>query len=113
MFGALIKLWPGKIADFEAKLAGVNGFTGRGEIEYAAWKNGAKTLEVELYGIAGRIAEIYVNNDFVITVDLNEGRADYTFSTRRGTTLPTLTEGGRVEVRQNGDVILEGVLIPD
>ncbi|MHA7871607.1 MAG: hypothetical protein ACX939_04580 [Hyphococcus sp.] len=113
MFEALLRLFPRKSADLEAKLQGVNGFTGRGEIEYAAWSSGARALEVELRGVAGRSAEVYADGAPIAEVNLDNGRVDRTFATQRGDSVPELIEGARIDVRQNGDIILEGVLIPD
>jgi len=113
MLKTLTRIFPRKIADYEAKLTGVGGFTGRGEVAFSAWTSGAKNLEVALRGVAGRVAEIFVDGGFVATIDLDNGRANQVFDTRRGNTLPSFVEGGRVEIRQNGDVILEGVLIHD
>lgn len=110
---SLLKALPHKRADLEAKLQGVNGYTGRGEIEFSEWNNGVRTLEVELRGIAGRTADVYADNVFTATVNLDNGRTDYRFNSRKGDIVPALTQGGRIDVRQNGDVILEGVLTPE
>jgi len=113
MFKALFRALPRKVADLEAKLQGVEGFTGRGEVEFTAWNSGAREMEVELRGVAGRSAEVYVDNALVLTVSFDKGRLDQTFSTRKGHDIPDLVEGARIEIRQNGEIILEGVLIPD
>lgn len=113
MFKALLNVLPRKEADLEAKLTGVNGYTGRGEIEFTAWKGGARVLEVELRGVAGRSADIHINDAFVMTVNFDNGRLDKTFSTRNGDTVPELAEGAQIVIRQNDEIILEGVLIPD
>lgn len=102
-----------KLADLEARLSGVNGFTGRGEIEYSAWHDGSRELEVELRGVAGRAADVIVNDVKVISVALDNGRVDATFDTRLGDAIPDLGVGGRVEIRQNGEAILKGVLAQD
>lgn len=109
----IMSILPFKRAELEARLAGVDGFTGRGEIEFIIWNNGGRALDVELRGVAGRTAEIYANNALAATVDLDNGRADCIFDTRKGDAVPDLIEGARIEVRQNGDVILDGVLVPD
>lgn len=102
-----------KLMDLEANLTGVNGYTGRGEIEYSAWKNGARRMEVELKGVAGQTADIYVDGTLAKTVPLRNGAVDHTFDSSRGDDVPALCEGARIEIRQNGDLILEGRLIPD
>ncbi len=102
-----------KTADLEARLQPVNGYTGRGEIEFSAWRNGSRQLEVELRGVAGRSADVFVNGERVQTVMLDNGRVDAFYDTRQGDAVPELAEGAAVEVRQNGDPILSGVLRPD
>lgn len=113
MLNELLKALPRKRLELAAKLSGVSGFTGRGDIEFTVWKSGARELEVELRGVAGRIAEVYADNVLIATVNLNNGRVGHRFDTRKGDDVPALVEGERIEVRQNGDVILDGVLIPD
>ena len=112
MFNFSFKL-PGKLADLEAKLAGVNGYTGRGEIEFECWKDGHRCLEVELRGVAGQRAEVFADNELVVELEFDHGRYDNTFHTRYGDAIPELAEGTMIEVRQNGDAILAGVLVAD
>ena len=102
-----------KLTDLEAKLQGVNGFTGRGEIEYTVWKNGVKVMEVELRGVAGRSADVMIDGARINTVSLDKGAADETFDTSNGVAVPTLQPGAKVEIWQNGQAILEGVLKSD
>jgi hypothetical protein len=102
-----------KTSDLEARLTPVNGYTGRGEIEFSSWQNGSRQLEVELRGVAGRTADVYINGERVKTVNLENGRVDAFYDTRQGDALPDAVAGDRVEVRQNGDPILDGVLRPD
>lgn len=113
MFGVLARMFPTRIGELEAKLEGVAGFTGRGEIEVSFWSQGYATVETELRGVAGLRAEVYVNDVCVGTVDIKDGRSDTEFDTRR-TGITLIAEAGdRVEIRQNGDAILRGVLYPD
>jgi len=109
----LSRLFVVKKTDLEAKLRGVDGFTGYGEIEYADFSSGARCIEVEVRGAAGLSADVYAHGEKVGTVSLNNGRADEFFDSRHGHELPTLSEGDSVEVRQNGQVVLEGVLVRD
>ena len=102
-----------KLVDLEAKLSGVNGHTGHGEIEFEMWKDGMRELEIELRGVAGRFAEIFANGDLVAAVEFDNGRLDHRFISKNGDELPELGEGALIEVRQNGQPILEGVLRPD
>lgn len=110
MIGPLKRILSHKNVDLEAKLKGVNGFTGYGEIEFAEWKSGTRKLDIGLRGCGGAVAEVYANDVHTATVNLNNGRVDYTFSTRKGDAVPQLAEGTRMEIRQNGDAILSGVL---
>lgn len=102
-----------KLMDLEADLRGVNGYTGRGEVEYSAWKNGARRMEIELKGVAGQSADVYVDGALTKTVPLHNGATDHKFDSSHGDDVPALCEGARIEIRQNGDVILEGRLSPD
>ncbi|NOX94684.1 MAG: hypothetical protein GXP04_06180 [Alphaproteobacteria bacterium] len=113
MLDAILNALPRKLTSLEVKLHGVSGYTGRGEIAFTAWKSGAKEMEIELRGVAGRCAEVFIDDVFSINVDLDNGRIDHTFTTRKGDNIPDLTEGARVDVRQNGEIILEGVLVPN
>ena len=113
MLGAILRLFPHKTADLEADLHGVSGFTGRGELEYAAWSNGVQNLEIELRGVAGVSADVFANGIEITRVPLTNGRVDAHLDTRRGDAFPALTEGAEIEIRQNGQPILAGVLVRD
>lgn len=113
MIESLLRILPRKSVDLEAKLTGVNGYTGRGEIEFAIWHNGVRELDIELRGIAGRTADIYAGESHIATVNLEKGKVDYTFSTRKGDAVPVFAAQTLIEVRQNGDVILSGVFAND
>jgi len=102
-----------KLTSLETKLRGVSGFTGRGEIAFTAHKSGVKRMEVKLRGVAGRSAEVFIDDVFLTNIDLDNGRVAHTLTTHKGDTIPDLTEGARVDVRQNGEIILEGVLVPN
>ena len=54
---------------FESSLRGVNGFTGRGDIAFAVWPNGKRQLNVELRGVAGRVAEVYADGALAATIE--------------------------------------------
>ncbi len=92
----------------ESNLKGVNGYTGQGDIAFAAWPNGKRKLDVALRGVAGRVAEVYANGALAATIDLKEGRAGRSFNTQRGDQVPQLTPDATIDVRQNGQIILEG-----
>ncbi|MEO1135727.1 MAG: hypothetical protein AAFW68_03825 [Pseudomonadota bacterium] len=108
MLGGVFKrlaLTRGKLA---AKLAGVNGFTGRGSIACMTSAEGVDRLTVDLSGLAGRNADVFINNARSGTIAIKNGRAKARLVSRAGG-LRT-NDGARVEVRQNGDVVLAGVL---
>jgi len=113
MFGALAKIMTIKTADLEAKLSGVAGFTGYGEFEYASWANGDIAYEIELRGIAGTKADLYINAVKIATTLLINGRSDEHFDSRRGAVRFEAKAGDMIEVRQHGDVILQGILVND
>lgn len=102
-----------KVSDLEARLAPVGAGSGRGEIEFSSWRDGAKQLEIELRGINGDTADVYINGERVKTVRLNNGRIDDFLDTRNGDAVPDLVQGASVEIRQNGAPILGGIMAPD
>lgn len=110
MLRALHKVLPLRRAGLDARLTGVNGFTGRGEIAFTEWRSGEKTLDIALRGIAGKSAAIYAGDRHVADIAVVNGRAAAVLNTRKGDALPDLTPQIRLDVRQNGDVILSGNL---
>ena len=113
MLNALARMMPFRSGDLEAKLSGVAGHTGYGEFEFANRPGGHSAFEIELRGVAGVSADLYLNNDHVVTVALEGGRADQSFSSRRGGPLIVVRQGDVVEIRQHGDTILQGVVRRD
>ena len=113
MFKKLRNALPDRLTNLEAKLSGVNGYTGRGKIAFTAWRNGAKAIAIDLRGVAGRDAEIQLNDKSVLTVNFDKGRLAQKFNSRKGHDVPDLAEGAQISIVQNGVIILEGVLIPD
>lgn len=110
MLQALLKALPLLRPEYAAKLVGVNGFTGRGSIGYSPNKNGARKLSVQLHGLAGREAELVIDNAPTATIAIKKGHAGATIASDNGDKLPELPEGAQIEVRQNGDTVLSGVL---
>ena len=100
MIEALLNMLPPMRADLAATLTGVNGFTGRGEVEFSSRRTGVRSREVELNGVAGREARLTFDN----------GRASQMFATDKGDNIPRLYYGANIEIRQNGEAILKGVL---
>ena len=96
-----------------ARLRGVDGFTGRGEISYARQNNGEQRMRVQLQGLAGRSADVFVNGAAFRTVFLDNGFFRHAFDSTRGERIPTLNEGAVLEIRQNGHLVLEGSLARD
>ena len=113
MFSGLARLLPLKTADLEAKLHGVAGHTGRGEVEYARWSGGFSTLEAELRGVAGVSADLLINGVLIAEIALSNGRADQHIDTRRTGADIVAKVGDEVEIRQNGVAILQGVFMLD
>ena len=110
MLEALLNLLPPMRADLTAKLVGVNGFTGDGEVEFISRRNGVRSLEVALRGVAGREALVYADDAPTARLTFDNGRASQTFATDRGDDIPRLYYGASIEIRQNGEAILKGVL---
>jgi hypothetical protein len=109
MLQNLMRILPPASGVLTVRLAGVDGFTGRGSVRYAA-NDHAFVLTVTLSGVAGRKAEVFANGRSVADVAVTNGRANATFSSSRGDKLPELCDGARIEIRQNGDVVLDGAL---
>ena len=110
MIEALLNILPPLRADLTAKLTGVNGFTGAGEIEFVSRRNGARSLEIELRGVAGREAVVFADDVPIATLRFDHGRASQVFNTDRGHNVPPLYFGAAIEIRQNGEAILKGAL---
>lgn len=109
----LLDLVTQKRTQLDLSLRGVNGYTGRGDISFAIWADGNRKMDVALRGVAGRVAEIYANGALAGTVDLNDGKAGQSFDTRRGHAVPELSEGAQIDIRQNGEIILEGAFVSE
>ncbi len=110
MIDMLTRALPLTWRPFSAKLTGVSGFTGRGSVSFLIGGDGAKKLVVDLQGVAGREADVVANDQTAVTVKIVKGRANATFTSKRGAKLPDLGDGARIDIRQNGDIILSGVL---
>ena len=113
MLQTLINALPLKGQRHQAKLRGVDGYTGQGGVTVAISQNGKRKMGVALRGIAGRSAEVFADGAYAGTVELTNGRADQTFDTTRGETLPEIHCGTEFDIRQNGQIILKGALTSD
>lgn len=100
-------------ATLAVELRGVNGFTGSGEVDYSAWRDGSRQMEIELRGVAGRLAELYGNGARIAAIEINNGRVDRMLDTQQGDSVPLLDEGAMIEIVQNGQPILGGKLVRD
>lgn len=109
MIQNLLRMLPPVRGALSVRLTGINGFTGRGWVRYAENDNGG-VLTVTLNGIAGRSAEIFAHDELAGSVAITNGRASATFSSAKGDKLPALEDGAEIDIRQNGDVVLSGVL---
>lgn len=109
MLQSILRMLPPLRDALAVKLTGVSGFTGRGSIHYTATENGG-VLTVSLNGIAGRRAEIFADDKLAASIAITNGRASATFSSTKGDKLPALEEGAHIDIRQNGDIVLSGVL---
>ena len=110
MLNTLTRIFPLKTAEYVAKLEGQAGFTGRGLVEINFWSHGGVDGEVDLRGIAGLKAELFLGGRRIIDIPLKNGRAVRRFTDRQLTRELMATVGDPVEIRQNGDVILRGAL---
>ncbi|MEO0878299.1 MAG: hypothetical protein AAFY22_01170 [Pseudomonadota bacterium] len=104
----LTRLFAIRQARLMAKLRGVAGFSGRGEIAYAAFGNGAKTVSIKATGIAGQKAALFINQQPLGDMNVVSGKIDHQFDSRRGSFIPVLQDGDAVEIHQNGEPILVG-----
>lgn len=109
MFQNLLKLLPPLRGALTVKLTGIHGFSGRGSVRFFSTDAGG-VLTVSLNGLAGISADIFSDDEIAVSVPITNGRADATFSSAKGDKLPMLQEGAHIEIRQNGDVVLSGVL---
>lgn len=109
MIQNLLRMLPPARGALAVKLRGINGFTGRGSVRYAANDNGGM-MTITLNGVAGRSAEIFARGELAGSVAIINGRASAIFSSTKGDKLPALEEGAEIDIRQNGDVVLSGVL---
>ena len=110
MFDTLSRLLPLTVERSEARLKGVAGFTGTGQIRYAAWSAGHVTIDADLRGVAGLRAELHARGDRLANLSCNNGVISAQFDSRKGGPAIALAAGDRIEILQNGQVILRGVL---
>lgn len=101
----------GRTATFlAARLQGVRGFTGRGSVSYVDWPGAARRLVIKLRGIAGVSVDIFVDDARIGGLPVRKGAAAYRRLSLGDEAGPALAADDRIEIRQNGDLILEGAL---
>jgi hypothetical protein len=93
-----------------SRLQGVNGFTGHGDVAFLFWRSGAKKIDIGLSGVAGRTADVFIDDALYQAMPLDNGAARFTVNTSHGDSVPDLAPGAKVEIRQNGEAILGGTL---
>ena len=97
---------------YEAKLKGVAGFTGGGVFRYASRPPARIRYEIDVKGVAGLKAELWLRGAFIFEFELENGKATVSLPNSRSVPAIAAREGETVAVRQNGDVILSGRLSP-
>jgi hypothetical protein len=95
----------------DARLEGVAGFTGAGSFRYALSPGGSCNYEIDARGVAGLRCELFVQGEFVATLDCRDGRVSAKFDSRLDDAAIRLTAGDIIEIRQNGDLIMAGALV--
>ena len=108
---AIARLFPLRIAEYQARLEGQAGFTGRGGVHLKFSSHGGVYGEIDLRGIAGLSAALYLAGRHVVDIPLNNGRAVFRFNQRKLGREISATTGDMVDIRQNGDIILRGALV--
>ena len=103
------RIWPLAPRLF-ATLSGVSGFTGRGSVVLSPSHGGAHKLTVQLSGLAGREAMIVINNEQSLRIRIEKGRAKHKFRFEAEQNVPVPVDGDQIDVVQNGEVVLHGVL---
>jgi hypothetical protein len=99
-----------RIRRYEAKLKGVAGFTGVGVFRYTAKPPARIRYELEVKGVAGLKAELWLRGAFITEFELDNGKATIDLASGRSVPAIGALEGEAVVVRQNGDPILSGRL---
>lgn len=110
MLSVLMNILPLAGGGFETKLAGVQGFTGAGVFKYQRSRAGSAHYETEVKGLAGLRCELFVSGEFVAVLPCKDGKAAAKFDSRLGDPAISLESGAKIEIRQNGQPVLEGFL---
>lgn len=87
-----------------------------GELEFKAYDDGEKVLEVELHGVKaphGAIISVVIDNSPVCEARISQGYGRLLLSTAQGESLPDVSNGSQVEIRYQGETLLLGIFRPD
>jgi hypothetical protein len=112
--------WKRKLCEYEADLYRVPKprffrFP-KGEIEYKAFDDGERQLEIKFYGIKapdGTTVELLVDGTPGLTVSLKNGRVNTKLSSSAGHSIPEMLDGNVAEISHEGTVLLRGTFKPD
>ncbi len=115
-----------KIAEYEANLYSPEqpSFWARlfgsrkkgGELEFKAYDDGEKMLEVEIHGVKaphGATVSIVIDNSPVCEVRVSQGHGRLRLSTAQGESLPNVSNDSQAEIRYRGETLLLGNFRPD
>ncbi|MCG2784004.1 MAG: hypothetical protein L6461_02750 [Anaerolineae bacterium] len=121
-----MKTFRRKITEYEANLYSVEplSFWARlfgsrkkgGELEFKAYDDGEKLLEVELHALNaphGAAVSVLIDNAPVCEVMLSQGHGRLLLSTAQGESLPEVSNGSQAEIRYQGETLLSGIFMPD
>lgn len=121
-----MKTFRRKIAEYEANLYSIEppSFWARlfgsrkkgGELEFKAYDDGEKLLEVELQAFNaphGAAVSVVIDNVTVCEVRLSQGYGRLLLSSAQGESLPDVSNGSQAEIRYQGETLLSGVFRPD
>lgn len=121
-----MKTFRRKIAEYEANLYSTEqpSFWARlfgsrkksGELEFKAYDDGEKLLEVELYGVKaphGAAVSVVIDNAPVCEVRVSQGHGRLLLSTAQGESLPDVSNGSQAEIRYQGETLLMGMFRSD
>lgn len=112
LLGAIRNWAAFKARRYEARLKGVAGFTGVGVFRYIARPPARIRYELDVKGVAGLKAELWLRGAFICEFALENGKATVSIPSSRSVPAIAVREGEAVVVRQNGDAILSGRLQP-
>jgi len=106
----LSKLFPARSTRLCSELAGVDGYTGNGDIDYVAFPDGKHEIVLRINGVAGLKADLYINGAHICPIDISNGKGRYFYTSPSGAISKEEAIGAEIEVRQNGAPILLGAL---